>query len=83
MFYTVFLSASRVHIEWIKATIFEKLGIKGHLTVTGKTPMIMIKYAKAESLQLLPKIYYNPDVVCLSRKREKIEKAIAVEGHRL
>ena len=83
MFYAVFLSASRAHIEWIRTTIFERLGIKGHLTVTGKTPMIMIKYAKAESLQLLPKIYYNPDEVCLSRKREKIEKAIAVEGHRL
>lgn len=81
MFYTVFLSASRIHIEWIRATIFEKLGIKGHMTITGKTPMCTIKYAKAESLQLLPKIYYNPEVVCLSRKREKIEKAIAVEGH--
>ncbi len=80
MFYTVFLSASRAHIEWIRANVFGKLGIKGHMTITGKTPMYEMKYAKAESLQLLPKLYYNPHVVCLSRKREKIEKALAVEG---
>lgn len=78
MFYTVFLSASRVHVEWIRAMIFEKLNIKGHMTITGKTPMCEVKYAKAESLKLLPRLYYNADVVCLSRKREKIETALAV-----
>jgi hypothetical protein len=83
MFYTVFLSASGIHIEWIREQIFNKLGIKGHITITGKTPMHQIKYAKAESLQLLPKLYYNRDVVCLSRKRKKIEKALGVEGGRL
>ncbi len=83
MFYTVFLSASRVHMEWIRAKIFEKLNIKGHMTIAGKTPMYEVKYAKADSLQLLPKLYYNRHVVCLSRKRKKIEKALAIEGKRL
>jgi hypothetical protein len=69
MFYTVFMSADE---------IFHQLGIKGHITITGKTPMYQIKYAKAESLILLPKMYYNAEVVCLSRKRKKIEAALAV-----
>jgi hypothetical protein len=81
MFYTVFLSASERHIVWIRETLVRLVGIKGHFTKTGKSPMYEIKYAKAESLQLLPKLYYNRDVVCLSRKRLKIEKALLVEGH--
>jgi hypothetical protein len=78
MFYTVFVSASEKHILWIREEIFQRLGIKGHLTKTGDTPMRGIKYAKAESLKLLPKMYYNPEVVCLSRKREKIRNALMV-----
>jgi len=78
MFYTVFASASEKHILWIREEIFQRLDIKGHVTKTGETPMYCIKYAKAESLKLLPKMYYNPGVVCLSRKRKKIEAAFAV-----
>ncbi len=77
MFYTVFMSASEGHIFWMRDEIFQRLGIKGHITITGKTPMYQIKYAKAESLILLPKMYYNAKVVCLSRKRKKIEAALA------
>lgn len=80
MFYTVFISASKIHILWLRKNIMVALGIAGHITKTGKTPMYELKYAKAESLKLLPSVYYNADVICLSRKREKIEKALAVEG---
>jgi hypothetical protein len=83
MFYTVFASASKEHILWIRNSLNRLLRIHGHITKTGKTPMYEIKYAKAESLKLLPKLYYNRDVVCLSRKRIKIEKALAVEGYNL
>jgi hypothetical protein len=78
MFYTVFMSASEKHMLWMREEIFQRLGIKGHLTITGKTPMYQLKYAKAESLKLLPKMYYNPEVVCLSRKREKIRNALVM-----
>lgn len=83
MFYTVFLSAGRSHIEWIQDALFKKLNITGHMTMTGTVPMYQVKYAKAESLKLLPKMYYNAEVVCLSRKRKKIEAALAVEGRLL
>ncbi|HUC01711.1 MAG TPA: hypothetical protein VMA75_02295 [Candidatus Paceibacterota bacterium] len=78
MFYTVFVSASEQHMQWMRNEIFRQIGIRGYLTASGDTPMYSLKYAKAESLKLLPKMYYNPEVVCLSRKREKIEKALAV-----
>jgi hypothetical protein len=81
MFYTVFLSASKDHITWIREVLKNRIGIHGHLTITGKTPIYETRYAKAESLILLPKMYYNPNVICLSRKRDKIEKALAVEGY--
>jgi hypothetical protein len=80
MFYTVFISASEKHILWIREKIEELIGIRGHITTTGKTPMFALKYAKHESLILLSEMYYNREVVCLSRKREKIEKALAIEG---
>jgi hypothetical protein len=83
MFYTVFLSASKDHIFWIRKILNNKVGVNGHLTITGKTPMYETKYAKAETLKLLPKMYYNAGVVCLSRKRDKIKKALAVEGYHL
>lgn len=83
MFYTVFISASEQHILWLREQIFDRVGIKGHFTKNGKTPIYGIKYAKAESLKLLPRMYYNPEVVCLSRKRIKIEKALAVVNQNL
>lgn len=83
MFYTVFMSASERHVLWIREEIFRRLGIKGHMTKTGKTPMYEIKYAKADSLKLLPNMYYNEQVVCLSRKRDKINAALAIEGYKL
>jgi len=78
MFYTVFISASKDHIDWLKSEIFEVLKIKGHITKSSRNSAYQLKYAKAESLKLLPKLYYDSDVVCLSRKRQKIEKALAV-----
>lgn len=77
MFYTVFMSASKRHVLWIREEIFQRIGIRGHMTTTGRSPMYQIKYAKGESLKLLSKMYYNTQVVCLSRKRNKINIALA------
>ena len=80
MFYTVFVSASTSHIRWLRSEIQRHLGIRGH--VTGKEmkgAAYQLKYAKAESLQLLPKMYYDNRAICLSRKRLKIEKAIGIK----
>ena len=78
MFYTSLVSASQSHILWLKNEIKAILKIKGHITKSKNDSVYQLKYAKAESLKLLPKLYYDTDVVCLSRKRRKIEKALTV-----
>jgi hypothetical protein len=79
MFYTIFISASRDHIDWLRGEIHGRLAINGHITKSRSNSIYQLKYAKSESLKLLPKLYYNADVVCLSRKREKITSALAIE----
>lgn len=78
MFYLTFVSASRKHIDWIRKTLEGKINVKGHVTISKKSSVYQLKYAKRESIELLKKIYYDKHVVCLSRKRLKIEKALDV-----
>lgn len=78
MFYTVFVSSSKVHIDWIRKKNFKKLKIKGHITNNFKKSIYQLKYAKSDSLKVLRKMYYNNSVVCLKRKRLKIEKALGI-----
>lgn len=80
MFYTVFISASKQHILWLQKMIYEKLKIRGHITKSIYDVCFNLKYAKADSLKLLSKMYYDTEVVCLSRKRRKIEKALKIIG---
>ena len=83
MFYTVFISASKKHVDWLRGRIGALLSIRGHITKSINDSVYQLKYAKAESLKLLPKLYYDTSVVCLSRKRAKIEKALKIAGEQL
>jgi len=83
MFYIEFVSASKKHIDWLRSEVLKKLGISGHVTKGKTSSVYQLKFAKAESLKLLAKLYYNPQVVCLSRKRKKIEEALAVVDKKL
>lgn len=83
MFYTTFVSASKNYIDWLRESIKRFLKIKGHITLDGRGSTYQLKYAKSESLKLLPKIYYDNIVICLSRKRLKIEKALKMESKKL
>lgn len=83
MFYTTFISASSLYIEWIRKEIFNRLEIAGHITGDGRKTVLQLKYAKAESLKLLPRLYPAKDVLALSRKRLKIEKMLRTIGQRL
>ena len=80
MFYTVLISASKIHIDWLRKCIFNHLKIWGHISKSKNNSVYQLKYAKAESLKLLPKIYYNKQVVCLKRKRTKVSKALKISG---
>lgn len=76
MFYVNFISASKKHIEWIRSELNKRLGVKGHVSKSVQSSIYSLRYAKAESLKLLPKLYYDSKVACLRRKRRKIERAI-------
>ena len=83
MFYLVFISASKKHIQWIRNILFDILRIKGHITRDPKKSTFQLKYAKKESLKLLRKIYYSDEVVCLRRKKLKIKKALSIIGEEM
>ena len=80
MFYVEFISASKKHIDWLQKELNKKIYVYGHITKGGKKACYQLKYAKKEAIAVIKKMYYNPDVVCLSRKRKKIEKALEIEN---
>ena len=78
MFYTAFASASKDHIFWLRSEIFKYLEIRGHISINKKKMYYQLRYAKTESIKLLNKIYYSQEVICLNRKRLKIENALSI-----
>lgn len=79
MFYLEFSSGSKNFVNWIRGQVQKKLGAGGHITLTKKkNTNYQLKYAKKEALEIINKMYYNPHVVCLSRKQEKIEKTLEI-----
>jgi hypothetical protein len=78
MFYTTFISASAAHIDWLRLVIFQELGDRGHISADGRKRTLQLKYAKGDSWKILKSMYYSDTVVCLARKRLKIEKALEI-----
>ncbi len=83
LFYTSFVSASKKHIRWLREKIRQHTGVLGHVTRDKKKSAIQLKYAKRDSLTILRNLYHGRKVMCLSRKRLKIEKALRIIGERL
>ncbi len=78
MFYTAFISASFYHIHWLQRKIYRFLRIKGHIAQDSKKMAYYLKYAKTDSLKLIPKMYYSKNVPSLQRKRLKIERVLGI-----
>ncbi len=71
--YVSIVSASPRFLGWLKATVLRLVGVSGRLTVKrieGCNDLWCLKYAKRESLALLRRMYYSPEVPSLRRKRE-------------
>lgn len=83
MFYTCFVSASPAHIIWLREEIYKRIKIRGHVTLSNVSTLQQLKYAKADSVKLLRKIYSPRNVKSLSRKRLKIMKMLATVGEKL
>ncbi|HAE36948.1 MAG: Intein-containing protein [Candidatus Nomurabacteria bacterium GW2011_GWF2_35_66] len=79
MFYLEFTSASFDHIIWLQDEIKKYAKVNGHISGRKKKDFFQLKYAKKEAMEIIKKMYYNKKVVCLSRKKIKIEKALKIE----
>ena len=72
MFYISFSSGSVKFIDWLRGKLKNILNINGHISIGKKKHVYQLKYAKRESLVLIRKMFYNKQVPCLERKRQKI-----------
>ncbi|MEI7765485.1 MAG: hypothetical protein WCI93_02760 [bacterium] len=79
MFYIEFISASKKHIDWLREELKIRINVFGHIGKVGKSSTFQLRFAKKEAMEIIRKMYYNPNVICLSRKRIKIEKVLEVE----
>lgn len=79
MFYLEFASASLNHVLWLQKVIKKLTNTNGHITGRKKKVFFQLKYAKKEAMEIIKKMYYNPNVVCLSRKKIKIKNALKIE----
>lgn len=80
MYYLCFVSASKKHLDWLRASLVHFLGVRGHVTHARGASWYQLKYAKNESLKIIKKMYYSKSVPCLQRKRKKIFLALATQG---
>lgn len=79
MFYLEFASASLKYLLWLQGEIKKRIFVEGHITGRKKKVFFQLKYAKKEALEVIKKMYYTSRVVCLSRKKLKIQKALEIE----
>lgn len=72
--WTLFHSASRAHLEWLRSRLHRCLGIKGLIDMrrkAGRHDMFRLKYGNLESKVLLTRLYEDPTSPRLMRKWKK------------
>lgn len=80
MFYVGFASASRDFISWLKSGVQTLGGINGHVTENGgRDVCYQLKYSKREAVKLVKRMY-KKRLVCLMRKKLKINQSLAIMG---
>lgn len=75
MYYFSIASASPNFLLWLRESLYCHFGVRGHVTEARGKSTSQLKYAKGESSKIIKKMYYSPVVICLLRKRKKIEAA--------
>jgi len=60
----------------MKEELSRKTGCIGHISKSKNSSVYQLRHAKKESLKILKKMYYTNTVLCLSRKKDKINKAL-------
>ena len=75
-FYMGFTSASRDHLVWIQSKTEFLFNIRGFINKGPRS--YCLKFAKYESIKLTQYLFYKDNLVCLGRKRFKIEQALGI-----
>ena len=84
MFYLCFASASPIFLNWLRMQIEQRLSVRGHVTGLHHGSCGQLKYAKADSLKILKRMYRHVPKGCyLPRKHLKIQRMLAIVGERL
>ena len=72
--YVSLVSASRPFLDWVQGTVARLRGVRGTIydkSGRGRRPMWTLRYAKRESLRLLPWLYAGAERPSLARKRAR------------
>lgn len=78
VFYTGFASASIDYLEWMKIKVKKLYTIEGYIKVGGNKAERLLMFAKYSSIKLINIMYYSNKVVCLSRKKFKIDSTLGI-----
>jgi hypothetical protein len=81
--YVSLVSASLPFLEWIRTTVTRLANLRGRLherRLPGRRPTWTLRYAKAESIEMIRWMYYTPHVPCLARKRVTAERVLTGLG---
>lgn len=72
MFYMSFVSASKEHIVWLQKNNSILYGVTGYIKKVKDKEFYELRYAKKEGMAIAVKMYYNAQVPCLERKKNKL-----------
>lgn len=75
-FYLAFVSGSINYLEWMENEIERMYGIKGK--IQPKVRSFQLKYSKKVAILLVKILYNRENLVCLQRKRSKINAALSI-----
>jgi hypothetical protein len=76
--YVRFISASFAYTCWLQQNIQRLIGVRGYIQPTRKS--YELTYAKQASKILLARLYYQPGIPCLQRKRVLAEEFLSRGG---
>ena len=77
MFYITFTSASLQHLQWLKESIENILGVTGTIKVGARA--YQLAYAKTSSRALLKKMFHRENIPYLKRKFLKAMKILKID----
>lgn len=76
MLYTGFISASKKYLYWLRNKIESHCGVAGKIKPIRDAFNLI--YAKNASIKILKLIYYDDGLICLTRKKFKINVALDI-----